>query len=174
MKIYKTIFFLALFALILAGCSALKSGAVDENSPTGVLRKFVEASQKKDVETMKQTLSAGTLKVIEDSAKKQNMTLEEALKKDDGKDLKEMPETRNEQIEGDTATVEVKNTATGDWDKIPFVKEDGKWKVALDKYMDELIRKMSERMPQPAPTTGGGIGAGSGNTNNTPAANKKQ
>jgi hypothetical protein len=141
MKNYKTIL-VAFLALAFASCSMFQQAA----TPTDTLKKFVEASQKKDVEAIKQTLSSGTIKMIEESAKKQNITLEESLKKDDSNALKEMPETRNEKIEGDTATVEVKNKATNDWDKIPFVKEDGKWKIALDKFMQDLMKRMTEEM----------------------------
>jgi hypothetical protein len=146
MRVYKTIF-LVLLAIVFVGCS--QSPAPKEETPTGVLKKYLEAAQKKDVEVMKQTLSAGTLKMIDESAKKQGTTVEELLKKDDGTIPKEMPETRNEQIQGDTATVEVRNGATADWDKIPFVKEDGKWKLALDKFMQDLMRKVTEGMKTP-------------------------
>src|SRR5687767_4352589 len=113
MRIYKTIF-LVLLAIVFVGCSPAPP---KEETPTDVLKKYLEAAQKKDVEAMKQTLSAGTLKMIDESAKKQGTTIEELLKKDDGTIPKEMPETRNEQIQGDTATVEVRNGATADWDK---------------------------------------------------------
>ena len=149
MKIHK-LFYIALLAIILAGCGG--GGAVKrEEMPTDVLKKFVEASQKKDVETMKQTLSAGTLRMIEESARKQNITLEESLKRDDGRTLKEIPATRNERIAGETATVETKNAVTNDWDSIPFVKEEGKWKIALDKFMEDLMRKLDEETKMPAP-----------------------
>ena len=148
MKIYKIIFVALLAAAALVGCGGQQAPPAVEG-PTDVLKKFVDASQKKDVETIKQTLSAGTLKRIEESAKRQNTTLDEALKKDDGNALKQMPETRNEQIEGDAATVEIKNAATADWDKIPFVKEDGKWKIALDKFMEDFMKRLSEQTKIP-------------------------
>lgn len=125
--------------LVFAGCNS-------SDSPTSTLKKFVEASKQKDVEAMKQSLSSGTLKMIEDSAKKQNTTLEELLKQGEGSTLKGDPETREEKIEGDAATVEVKNPATGDFDKIPFVKEDGKWKIALDKFMRDVLDKIRQEM----------------------------
>ena len=134
-----------ILALAFVGCNSAR----EEESPTGVLKKYVEASQKKDVEAIKQTLSSPTLKMIDNIAKKQNTSLEEVLKQDDGRTLQEMPETRNEKIEGDTASVEVKNGATPDWDKIPFVKEDEKWKIALDKYVDDLDRKRKQELGIP-------------------------
>lgn len=39
-----------------------------------------------------------------------------------------LPETRNEKIAGDIATLEVKSQK-GDWDKAVFYKEDGEWKL---------------------------------------------
>lgn len=146
MKIHKAIknyqiILLALIAFILIGCAPAPP---KEETPTDVLKKFVEATQKKDVETLKQTLSSGTLQMIELSAQKENISLDEALRRDDGA-LKEVPETRSEVIEGDTATIEVKNGATNDLDKIPFVREEGKWKIALDKFMQELLQKYTNK-----------------------------
>jgi hypothetical protein len=55
------------------------------------------------------------------------------------------PVTRNEKIEGDTATVEIKNETTGEFDmKIPLVREDGMWKLARDKYVEEVLKKANE------------------------------
>ena len=137
-KHYQTIL-IALVAFVLIGCNT--QTVPREETPTDVLRKIVEATQKKDVETLKQTLSSGSLKIIEESARKENLSLDDALRRDGGTSLTAVPETRGEVIEGDTATVEVKNAATADWDKIPFVKEDGKWKLALDKIMRDLLNK---------------------------------
>ncbi|MGI8495580.1 MAG: nuclear transport factor 2 family protein [Pyrinomonadaceae bacterium] len=172
MKINKIIF-VALLAMVFAACDSIKQMGIGEKTemPTEVLKKFVEASMKKDPEAIKQTLSSGTLKMIQESAQKQNTTVEELLKKDDPTALKEMPETRNETVEGDTATVEVKNKAGDDWDKIPFVKEEGKWKIALDKFMQDLMKmnddmKSSNTKTMPMDTV-------NSNTANSPAANSK-
>ena len=140
MKIYK-LFALALCAFVLAACNAASTG-----SPTETLKKFVDASQKKDVAAMKQTLSKGTMELIEKSAQQQKTTVDELLKKDSPTQMTETPEIRNEKIEGDTATVEVKNTVTGNFDTLPFVKEDGQWKLALDKFMQDVMKRMSEEM----------------------------
>ena len=58
---------------------------------------------------------------------------------------------REEKIEGETATVEVQNMMDKEeYEKIPFVKEGGAWKVALDIYMDDLERRIAEDMKKPA------------------------
>lgn len=135
MRVYRIIF-IALIALSLTNCSLQ-----NDDSPTAALKTFAEAMQKKDVQVIKSTISAGSLKMFEESAQKQNTTLDEILKKNGGAGLKQIPEMRGEKIEGDRATVEVKNGATPDWDKIPLVKEDGKWKIALDEVLSDVLNR---------------------------------
>ncbi len=64
----------------------------------------------------------------------------------DDKDEK-LPETRNEKITGDTATLEVKNDKTGKWDTLPFVKENGEWKIALDKFLENMLKGLGDKLP---------------------------
>lgn len=168
MKNYKIIL-TAVLAVIFAACVT----APKVETPTDVLKKFVEASRKKDVEAIKQTLSAGTLKMLQESATKKNTTLDEILTKDDADTLKEMPEARNETIDGETAFVEIKNKATNDWDKIPFVKEDGKWKLAFDKFLKDLqdeINRQTNISNTKTPTTSGS--ETNSKSSPTPAVNK--
>src|SRR6476620_478875 len=104
----------------------------NRSSPTATFKAFFEASKKKDTAAMKKSLSKGTVEMFDKLAKEQNKSTDEMLKgiDKDSKDEK-IPETRNEKITGDTATLEVKNDKTDKWDTLPFVKEDGEWKIAL-------------------------------------------
>lgn len=156
MKIYQITIFI-LFALTFGACSSTQSNntatlnqPINESStssqtalagsPTEVLKTFTEATKKKDVETVKKTLSKSMMKVVEETAKKQNISVDEMLMKvaAPGGELK------NEKIEGDSATVEIKNEATGEYDEMPFVKEDGSWKIALDVFMNNVLKKINE------------------------------
>jgi hypothetical protein len=140
MNIYRVLILLA--ALVLAGCNSNQPAA---EGPSDVLKQYVAASQKQDIATMKALLSKDSLKYIEEKAKSLNLTLDDVLKKETEVKLRSAPETRNEKIEGETATVEVKNPATGAFDvKYPFVKENGAWKLARDKYIEEELRKQSK------------------------------
>lgn len=123
-------------------CSLLNS-----SSPTATFKAFFEASKKKDSAAMKKTLSKGTVDMFEKLAKEQNKSFDEMLKgiDKDGKDEK-MPETRNEKITGDTATLEVKNEKTEKWDTLPFVKENGEWKIALDKFIENMIKDLGDKL----------------------------
>lgn len=125
-------------------------------SPTEVLKSFAEATKKKDAATIKKLLSAGTMKMVEDSAKKQNISVDEMLTKVEDADKNKTPEIKNEKIEGDTATVEVKNDVTGEFDVMPFVKEDGSWKIALDVFMNKMLEKIkaeSEKTTEKSPAS---------------------
>ena len=174
MKIYQ-ITFLLLFALSFGGCNSTQSNntavvnqptnqakATNESSPpsqtvligspTETLKTFAEATKKKDAETIKKTLSKSTMKVIEESAKQQNISVNEMLTKAEDPEGKDLPEIRNEKIDGDKATLEVKDDVTGEFDIMPFVKEDGGWKIALDEFMESMKKKILEDMKKPAPS----------------------
>ena len=93
---------------------------------------------------MKQTLSKETLETIGGVAKENGATLEEFLKRGNTTPLNkpEMPETRNEKITGETATVEIKRSSADKWRTLTFIKEDNRWKMDLNKYMRELYPNM--------------------------------
>ena len=149
MKIYQ-IMIVALFVLFVFGCGGDKSVFVAQTvSPTDTLKNFIEASKKKDVAAIKKTLSKGSLELAETSAKKLNTTVDELFKRNNSEMLDEVPQISNEKIEGETASVEVKDR-TGGFETIPLVKEDGVWKLAFDKYQEE---KMRQEMKLPDPKT---------------------
>lgn len=107
------------------------SAAMD--SPTATLNTFIEAIKKKDGDTIKKCLSQSSLTALEKSAKEANMTVDQMIIEGDDMSKEKTPAFRNEKIEGDTATLEVEDEKNKKWDTIPFVKEDGNWKIAFDK-----------------------------------------
>jgi Domain of unknown function (DUF4878) len=118
-------------------------------SPTETLRAFDEASRKKDTAAIKSYISQGTLDLLNKRAEKEKRSVDELLKQGEALPPGEVPEMRNEKIEGDKATVELQNTFTGEYEVIPLVKEDGVWKVALDVLAKEYEKEMSEEMNEP-------------------------
>lgn len=134
---------LIITTVLISGCQMMQAAA----SPSETFKAYVEAVKKKDIQGLKQYLSKGTIKMLEDNAKAQGKPLDEALKADNETlSGKPAPEFRNEKITGDTATLEVKNDVTGTWDELPFAKEDGKWKIAMDKYMEQVMKSVEEQM----------------------------
>lgn len=124
MKIIVCLAFLILFSV---GCAG-----GDADTPTNAFRKYVEAAGKKDAASMREMASRGSQKLVDETIKNQI-----------GKTS--APETQNEKIEGENATLEYKNAATGTWDTIYFVRENGRWKLALDKSMEAVLKESKSR-----------------------------
>jgi hypothetical protein len=121
-----------------SGSTKTSSGSTTSGgmSPTEVFKAYYDASIKKDFQTAKKYLSQGTIALMEEGAKKQGKTLDEALKESPAPEGN-MPQLANEQISGDTATVDV--SAEGHKATMPFVKEGGEWKIAMDKFAKDMI-----------------------------------
>lgn len=169
MKIYKT-FIIALCALFIFGCSS----AEPAKTPTDTLKALNEAAKKKDPEGIKRQLSKGTLSLLEQSAERQNKSVDDLLREEQGAPFEELPEMRNEKIEGDTATIEVRNKMTDSFEKVPFVREEGEWKLALDKFMEDVMKRATEEMKkvQPENVNPAAPNESNANTGNTETNNK--
>lgn len=139
MRVFKIIF----TAFILAWVAACADDA-KPSAPLDTLKIYTQAIKRKDTAMMKRMLSKGSLKMAQDEAAQQNESLDEALQKETLFSSEQTSlEFRNEKIEGDSATIEVKNSF-GTWDVVPFVREDGRWKIAKERYADELMKRSEE------------------------------
>ena len=116
-----------------AATPAAAAPASSLSTPTNTFMAFYEASKKKDVPAVMKTLSKETVEFLTAEAKKENKTLEaaltESLKTSDVPAT--TPETRNEKIDGDKATLEVKDDKGGKWDTFNFARESDGWKIKL-------------------------------------------
>lgn len=105
-------------------------------SPTSAFTAYYEAIKSKNVEAVKSLFSKGTLNMMEERAKKTNTTVDAVMKEgleEASKDVPaEIPQSRNEKVDGDKATLEVRNDKQDKWELVHFVKEDGQWKIAFD------------------------------------------
>lgn len=139
MRVSKIIF-TAFLAVWLAACG----GDAKPSTPLDTLKIYTQAIKRKDAAMMKRMLSKGSLKMAQDEAAQQNESLDEALQKETLFSAEQTSlEFRNEKIDGDNAIIEVKNSF-GTWDIVPFVREDGRWKIAKDRYADELMKRSEE------------------------------
>ena len=97
---------------------------------------------------MKLLLSSETLKMHEQEAKAEGVAIDDVVKREtligDGQ---RTVEYRNEKIDGDTATLEYKNPF-GSWETIPFVREDGEWKIDKKSYLDEMMNDVQQNGEQ--------------------------
>jgi hypothetical protein len=134
----KTLFVISILALVAA------AGCKSTPTPSATFKTYFEAQKKKDIPAMKQTLSKTSLAMMEASAKQQQVTLDKMIEgqlNNPSATVDKMPESRNEKITGDSATLELHNEDANRWDTMYFVKEDGVWKIALDRTVEEMLRK---------------------------------
>src|SRR5437763_4414414 len=139
MKILKPTIAVGFILLAFVACNLTSS------SPTSTFKAFYEAQKKKDVDGMKKALSKSSIQMIETAATRQGKTVDKALTESfegPGAKSDKMPETRNEKIDGDNATLEVQDEDTKKWSKVYFVKEEKNWKIALDKTIEELFKNL--------------------------------
>jgi hypothetical protein len=140
MRLYQSILIL-LFACQLSGCGG---STTKPQTPLDTLKTYTQAIKKKDAAKMKSLLSKGSIKMAQEEARERNQPLDEVIQKETlfSEDQKTV-EFRNEKIEGETASIEMKNSF-GTWDVVPFVNEDGRWKIAKERYADELLKQSEE------------------------------
>ena len=128
-----------------ANTNGSSSSSSSSLSPTDTLKAYYDAANKKDVAGIKKYISQGTLKMMELGAKNSGKNLDEALK---SAPPTPTPQFGNEKITGDTASVDI--TAEGTTMTMPFVKEGGEWKIAMDKFIENLQGSMGTK-PSAAP-----------------------
>lgn len=156
-------FNLAALACLLAGAllfgSACKSSS---GTPTESYKSLFAAVKRKDSEGIKRLLSKSTIEFIKGTSAMQKKTFEEGI----ANGLTEsamgaaLPEICNERIEGQWAALEVK-PANGKWEDLPFVLEDGTWKLAVGDIFQGTYKVTSkpkcipeQTMPIPTNTQG--------------------
>jgi len=128
-------------AILSAACGA----AAEPKSPVETMKTYTKAVKAKDTTTMKLLLSADTIKMLDQEAKSQNVVLDEIVKRETlFPESQKVFEFRNEKIEGEKATIEVKNSF-GQWETWPFVFEDSQWKIDKKGYADRLMMDIQQQ-----------------------------
>lgn len=154
------VFTLAMLTLCFAACTAqtpqnsnsAPTGTTPakppgEMSPSETYLAYTEAARKKDLTEVEKFLSKGTIELLNQAAQAEQATVDEQLSRlIDDINQQEEPETRNETINGNEASIEYKNPVTAGWDKLPLVKEDGRWKIALNKLVEETMKESEGEM----------------------------
>ena len=127
-----------LVATMLTAC-----GSDAPSTPVETFKTYVKAIKAKDTKAMKVLLSDASLKMHDQEAKAQNISVDEIINREtllaEGQ---RNVEYRNEKIDGDKATLQVKSG--GFWQTIPFVREDGVWKIDKQGVADQMLQDMDE------------------------------
>jgi hypothetical protein len=115
------------------------------DTPTDTFKALVIANGGKDLETTKMLFNQKSLEMVAGEAKQQNKTLDQMLLTQRMISQSKAPfAIRNEKIDGDEATLEVKSNSTGNWETLYFTHSEGRWKLAMDKYMEAIVRQVEE------------------------------
>jgi hypothetical protein len=142
MRFYKQFLVFILIAAFLSACS---SGAKKNLTPLETLKAYGSAYKKKDITAMKLLLSDETLKMHEQEAKAQNVTVDDVVKRETlFSENQTTAEFRNERVDGDKATIEMKD-AMGIWNTVQFVKEDGAWKIDRRGFANRIEQEVEQK-----------------------------
>lgn len=134
--------FISRFAIIFFVCFLLACNEPARlSSPLETLKAYTQAIKKKDTTAMKLLLSSGSIKMAEQEAKAQNLTLDDVVKNETlFNESQKQLRFRNEKNDGDRATIEVENSF-GSWDTVPFVKEEGVWKIDKQALANRILEQ---------------------------------
>lgn len=125
MRNWSRILIVLLVTAALFGCGGDKKPA----TPKETFMTYIKAIKVKDTTTMKLLLSSETIKMHEREAKANGSTVDDIVKRQTLFNEKDREVVfRDEKINGEKATIEVK-TSGGTWQKVPFVFEEGAWKI---------------------------------------------
>ena len=104
-------------------------------TPTDAYKAAYTARKNKDIDGLKKVLSKDILEfftMMGDADDKNKKSLDDMLRELCDRPQAATAEARNEKIDGDKATIEYLDE-TGGWGSMDFVKEDGVWKLTIDK-----------------------------------------
>ena len=138
MRIWSRIIIFSLIALA-AAC-----GSSEPVSPLQTFKTYTKAIKQKDYTTMKLLLSNATIKMHEKEAKAQGLTVDDIVKRETlFNENQKSVEYRNEKIDGDKATLQVKDRY-GTWETLLFVREDGVWKIDKAGYANQMMKEIED------------------------------
>lgn len=93
---------------------------------------------------MKLLLSKDSIKMAEQEAKAQNVALDEVVKRETlFRENQSSVEFRNERIEGERATIEMKDSFET-WNTVPFVREEGVWKIDKQGIANQMMQEFEQ------------------------------
>jgi hypothetical protein len=140
MRFWPKIIVFATF-LFLVSCG----GESRPSTPIDTFKAYTAAIKKKDLTTMKLLLSESSRKMHEQEAKARGVTLDDVIKTQTlFKEDQTLVKLQNEKIDGDRATLQVQNSY-GVWETLPFVKEEGIWKIDKQGFADQIIQDADQK-----------------------------
>ena len=113
-------------------------------TPTETYKTACAARRKKDIAGLKHVLSKDLLGFFKEMGEAEKKTLDESLSEMMNQPMSPTDECRNEQINGETATLEYLNDK-GKWSQMDFIKEGSDWKMTFPKAGAPMTRDMQKK-----------------------------
>ena len=129
-----TAFALSFIALTASGCGGNPVSSQSGNdSPTAAYKRLYAAVKSKDTNAIKDEMSKHTVSFVQSISGQRKQSVEKVY--ENGLTATTFSETlpllRDERINNDMGALEVYNSKEQKWEDLPFVLEDGKWKLAI-------------------------------------------
>lgn len=135
-----SVFLLMMIAVISFSCSKqaaqnsnTSDGGSKAQSPTEAYKMLFAAVKAKNPEQIKQMMTKNTLGLAQFNADRQKISIEKSV--ENGLVAPTMSDTlteiRDERVKGNYGNVEVFNQKENRWEDLPFILEDGGWKLAV-------------------------------------------
>jgi hypothetical protein len=107
--------------------------AVKAQSPTEAYKMLYAAVKAKDTNAIKQFMSKSSMGLAQVNAERQKISIEKSL--ENGLVAPTLSDTlteiRDERVKGNIGAIEVFNQKDNRWEELPFILEDGGWKLAV-------------------------------------------
>src|SRR5688572_7730690 len=168
----KRLFLLLVTLLLLAVGFACNNETDDtqtsypNDSPTEAYKRLYAAVKSKDTEAIKKQLTKNSIELGAMSSQKYGKSIESAY--ENGLTATTfaatLPTIRDERIQDDMGAVEVWNSKDSIWEDLPFIFQNGAWKLAVGdlfagnykspgKGMDYKAKEAANAMAPPSPVT---------------------
>jgi hypothetical protein len=136
-RIISLFLLLAVAAALFACSSTLRGGG--GSTPTEAYTNLFNAVKAKDTEAIKANMTKRTLEFAQMAAQKYKSPIEKVF--ENGMTAttyaNSLPEIRDERISGNMGAIEVWNAKENKWEDLPFIFEDGAWRLAVgDQFAD--------------------------------------
>ena len=138
----------SIIAFLIAAFSISCASEQRPDTPVESFKAYINAMKQKDTTKMKLLLSEESIRMHEQEARAQNLTLDDVVRRETlFTEGQKTVEFRNQKIEGEKATLEVKNSF-GSWETVPFVREDDEWKLDKKGYADRIMQDFEKNNQQ--------------------------
>jgi len=117
----------------ISNSNTVTAPTVKAQSPTEAYKMLYAAVKAKDKATIRQLMSKGSLGMGEMLAGQQKKSIDQVLENGFVAPTlaPSITEIRDERIKGNIGLIEVRNEQEKKWEDLPFVLEDGSWKLAI-------------------------------------------